>query len=141
MLCLLVLGLLLTGCANLMVNKEKDVATAQVLKDQWGIQLQGLRLSASGYMLDLRYRVLDSEKAASLFDQRAVPYLMYEATGAKLAVPAPTKVGSLRAAANGKPIPERTYFILFANPGQFLKPGSQVTLVIGAFKVSHVTVQ
>ena len=61
-------------------------------------------------------------------------------TGARLGVPDAPKVGQLRPTSRNKVIPGRNYFILFANPGRYLQPGSKVTLVTGNTQISHLTV-
>jgi hypothetical protein len=115
----------------------EDLRTANEVK--WGVKVLSIRLSAEGYMLDFRYRVLDSEKAMPLFDRKIKPYLVDEATGAMLVVPEPPKVGALRN--TRKPQPDRNYFILFANPGRYVQKGKQVTVVIGDFKAEHLVVE
>jgi hypothetical protein len=91
-------------------------------------------------MLDFRYRVLDPEKAAPLFDRAVKPYLIDEATGSTLLVPAPPKVGPLRQTTRA-PTAGRIYFMMFANPGKFIQAGQKVTVVIGEFRAEHLTVE
>ena len=91
-------------------------------------------------MLDFRYRVLDPAKAGLLFDPRIKPCLTDEATGARMMVLSPPKIGALRSSAKTI-LPDRNYFVLFANPGQYIKAGSLVTVEIGPFKAEHLVVQ
>lgn len=116
--------------------EEQQGGTAHTL----GIKVDGIRLSAAGYMLDFRYRVLDPVKAAPLLDRKIQPYLLDEASGARLAVPDSPKVGRLRTTSRNKVIPGRNYYILFANPGRYLQAGSKVTLVAGDARISDLTV-
>jgi hypothetical protein len=109
------------------------------LEERWGIRVQGLRLTAAGYMLDFRYTVVDPAKAAPLFDRKTKPLLKDERTGAVMAVPVPPKTGALRS--TNDPKAGRTYFMFFANPGQFIRPYSQVTVTIGQFSVGGLTVK
>ena len=109
-------------------------------KEQWGIQILSLRRSAGGYMLDFRYRVLDPQKAQPILNRDLKPYLIDQATGAKFIVPSPPKVGPLRQSAQ-TPIAGRTYFVLFANPGQYVQPGNKVSVVIGDFKAENLMVE
>lgn len=112
------------------------------LEEQWGIKVESLRLSAGGYMLDFRYRVIDPDKAMPLFDHKIKPHLVDQETGVKSQVPSSPKVGSMRQKVRGgKPIPDRIYFILFGNPGGNVKPGSKVTVAIGDFKAKDLIVQ
>lgn len=145
--CLGVIGLAITlgGCAG---TAEKPASYAEAGKievqgeiaDALGIEVEGIRLSAAGYMLDFRYRVLDPVKAAPLLDRKIQPYLLDEASGARLAVPDSPKVGRLRTTSRNKVIPGRNYYILFANPGRYLQAGSKVTLVAGDARISDLTV-
>ena len=109
------------------------------LVERWGVKVLQIRLSAEGYMLDLRYRVLDAGKAAPLFSRELKPYLIDEATGAKFLVPEPPKVGALRT--TRPPQPGKNYFIIFANPGKYVKKGSKVTVVIGDFRAENLIVE
>lgn len=111
------------------------------IENKLGIEIVGLRRSAVGYMLDFRYRLLDPAKAAPLLDRKIQPYLLDEATGAQLGVPDAPKVGQLRPTSRNKLIPGRNYYILFANPGRYLKAGSQVTLVAGDALIKHLTIE
>ena len=67
------------------------------LEETWGVKVLGVRLTAAGHMLDFRYRICEPDKATALFDRLTKPYLVDEASGTKLAVPNPPKVGPLRA--------------------------------------------
>ncbi|MHC4159177.1 MAG: hypothetical protein ACYSSO_08880 [Planctomycetota bacterium] len=110
------------------------------LEQQWGVQICGIRLSAADYMLDFRYRVIDPEKAKPLLSRQVKPYLVDQESGAKLIVPAPPKVGSLRQKSN-EPLAGKIYFIIFSNPGRLVKRGNKVTVVIGDFKAENLIVE
>ena len=112
---------------------------AVLLAERWGVKVEAMRLSAAGYMLDFRFRVLDPGKAAPLFDKEALSYLLDEATGARMGVPSSPKIGAMRS--SGKSIQVgRTYFVLFGNPGCYVKSGHKVTVVIGDFRAEGLRV-
>ncbi len=115
------------------------------LEREWGIKLLGIRLTAAGYALDFRYKILDPDKAAPLLlrQYNSTPYLLVERSGAKLAVPFTDKAGSLRSSVTSADQikPGRNYSALFANPGRHAKPGDPVTIVYGDFKAQHVVIQ
>lgn len=139
------LVLALGGCAGTAENRAYSAEAGQAsqqgaIADTLGIKVEGIRLSAAGYMLDFRYRVLDPVKAAPLLDRKIQPYLLDEASGARLAVPDAPKVGQLRATSRNKVIVGRNYYMLFANPGRYLRTGSKVTLVAGDARISGLTV-
>ena len=114
---------------------------AKQLAAQWGVKLLSLRLSAAGFMMDFRFRVLDADKASPLFDHRNKPYVVVENSNARLPVPMAAKVGAFRPTNRGKNIKaDKNYYIMFANPDRHVKAGEKVTLVIGDFKIEGLTV-
>ncbi len=108
--------------------------------DQYGVEVKGLNLSAAGYMLDFRFMVVDPEKAAAIFGPEIENTVIDQQSGAKLIVPAPPKVGSMRQNKEA-PRKDKTYFLLFANPGRLVKQGDRVTVVLGPMEVKDVVVQ
>lgn len=120
-------------------NPPGDGSQAQSLEERWGVKVERAVLSAGGYMVDFRYRILDATKATPILNRSIKPYLIDQATGAKFMVPAPPKLGQLR---SGGQIKEDTvYYILFANPGKYVKSGNKVTVVVGDFEARDVVVQ
>lgn len=118
-----------------------DKVRAEEIAQKWGIELLSLRLSAAGYMIDFRFRVLDVEKANTFFDHRIKPHLVVEKSNAKLPIPMAAKVGAFRATNRGKNIkPNKIYYMVFGNPDAHVKPGEKVTMVIGDFREDHLTV-
>jgi hypothetical protein len=119
--------------------------TLTPLEREWGIKVLGLRVTAAGYVLDFRYKVLDPKKAAPIVQRQfsPTPYVLVERNGAKLGVPFTDKAGSLRSSVTNEAQIKRgrNYTALFANPGRHVKPGEKVTVVFGDFKAEHMTVQ
>jgi hypothetical protein len=107
-------------------------------KRNWGVEIIGIKPVSSGYMLAFRYRVLDPEKAKVLNDRHSRAYLRDEATGTVLAVPAMENIGELRT--GSAPEADRTYFMIFGNPGKLVKTGSRVTVVAGNLHVDGLIV-
>lgn len=140
LVCLL---LIQSGCQSRlgMQNESSAVVQARLqVERELGIKIESLRLSAGNYMLDFRYRAVEPERAVVLFDRQTKPYLLHENTGAKFLIPAPAKVGPLRQTTN-KPVAGKSYFMMFANPGQYVKTGDSVTIVIGEYRIEHLTVE
>jgi hypothetical protein len=109
------------------------------LAQEWGIEPLGINLSAAGYMLDFRYRIVDADKARAFTDRSVKAYLIDQTTGAKMYVPSPPKVGRLQQTTR-RPRVGRVHFVLFANPGRSVKPGAKVTLVFGDCEIKDLTV-
>lgn len=107
----------------------------------YGIVVQGLHLSAHGYVLDLRYRVQDPAKAALLLDQRNKVQLLDEVRHASLGVPESPVIGGMRQTSRNHVVyTDRDYFILFVNPGRAVKPGDAVQLAVGDQRIARLTV-
>lgn len=133
------------GSAPSVVAHAETVKTTRVitpLEANFGIHVETLHLSAAGNMLDFRYRVVDKDKAAALLDSKLRPYLLDEQRGAKFAVPDTPILGQLRQTSRNHAIKtDHSYFILFANPGKFLRAGDKVTLVMGEAKLPDLTIE
>jgi len=109
-----------------------EAADGETQKSLWGVELMPLRRVAAGHMLDFRYRVLDSTKAAPLFVRQTKPRLLHKASGKVLAVPETAKLGPLRN--SDTPQAGRIYWMFFGNPGGLVQSGDQVSVVIGDFR-------
>jgi len=133
-------ALLAAGCAATPADKAAVATPPLAAVEDPGIRVESLRLTAADYMLDLRYRITDPERAVAFFSRKTELQLLDPVSGARLAVPNTPKLGMLRQVAR-KDMPDRSYFMLFANPGRYLKAGSQVTLVAGDTRISHLTVE
>jgi hypothetical protein len=104
-----------------------------------GIEVVGVHVTAGGSIVDFRYRVVDSSKAARILKRQVKLNLLDEANGLRLNVPVMPYVGALRQSAI-EPEAGKTYFILFGNAARSVKPGSKVTLVIGDAKIADLAV-
>jgi len=135
----------LLGCASYadpFASVQAQGQQASALESRLGIKLEGLRLSAAGSMLDLRYRVLDAKKAAPLLDGKNQVVLIDDLRGAKLGVPDTPVLGRIRQTARNNAIAtDRSYFILFANPGKAMQVGDQASLQLGQVVLGELKVQ
>jgi hypothetical protein len=109
-------------------------------EQQYGIRYQSLRLSGSGLLLDLRYRVLDPDKAAQVVNHKVQPVVVDPLTGYQFQVPHAQKIGTLRHM-GGNLKTGRVYSMLFANPGRTLKSGATVNLVMGDYRLDGLRVE
>jgi hypothetical protein len=142
LVCSLGLAALQTGgCATYQADAAKPppLAAESGGGEDLGINILGVRRAASGYMLDLRYKVVDPEKAGALVDRKVHPYLIAQSSGARLFVPSSAKIGPLRQT-SGNAVEGHTYFALFANPGRHVEAGQKVTLVVGERRVENLAV-
>jgi hypothetical protein len=146
----IVCGIALSGCASkhegsYSAAPEKMMPATEPaehgVEARLGIRMEGLRLSAAGYILDFRYRVLDPAKASPLLDRKIRPYLLDDASGAQLGVPDTAKLGQLRTKGRNKVVSNQEYYILFANPGRFVHAGNRMTLVMGDLRIENLVVR
>lgn len=116
---------------------------APALPSAFGVEFLGTKLSAADHVVDLRYRVLDAQKAAPLLDRKVKPVLVNDKTGRRYYVPQPPIVGALRQTARAPASVQvgRTYFMIFANPDRELKAGDQLALYVGDQRVGDFRLQ
>jgi hypothetical protein len=132
----------LTAAAYLLVANSRDGATTDPLplstaafEEVTGVEIVQVAVSGGGGILDLRYRVLDPDKATLVHDPDNPPRLIHETTGQVASRPwmQHSRGKELHAAV--------TYFELLYNPGGVVKRGDAVTVAIGEARLAHVVVQ
>jgi hypothetical protein len=107
---------------------------------EWGIEVVGLYPAVGGRVLDLRYKILDTSKAALLPNEPGGIYLMDEGTGITTKLPNSPKTGSIPQ--NPQKLEAgRNYSLGFPNPEGRFRSGSKVTLVIGNLRAEHLAVR
>ena len=121
-------------------KKPAPAPRPATLEDHWGIQVAGIRLSMGNSIVDLRYKILDPDKAAQLGNGKTPAYIIDRATGKKLVMPTPPKEGAFPPTSQ-KLLPGKTYFSMVSNQGGVLKSGSQVTVVIGGSEATDLTLE
>lgn len=125
---------LVTSCADIGPSDK----SASTLNKDWGIEVTRLHLTANGYMVDFRYRVLDAKKAQELFSRQNKPYLIDQESGKVVAVPNIGKVGPLRN--SNMPKEGKIYWMFFDNMSGLIKSGNKVTVVIGDFRAENLVI-
>jgi hypothetical protein len=130
------LALALSGVAS---GQDQHPRNKTLMKREWGIEIMYVRQTSAGYMLEFRYKVLDADKAAALFERQTKPLLTHVDSGAILVVTTPAKTGALRN--SNTPIAGNTYWMFFANPGKLVQVGDQVNIEIGEFSADGIFVK
>lgn len=141
--CVLIGGLVLTaGCASSASDAQSEAVAepSPSAEQQWGVEITSIRVSAAGHMIDFRYRILDAERSAPLFERQTKPYLIDQASGKVLEVLRTAKLGPLRPS-NVAPAEGRIYTMIFGNTAGLISAGSKVTVVIGDFRVEDLVVE
>ena len=141
LLCWAIFFLTQLPCSAASVEVKSDDSkkvTAPTAEKKWGIRPLSIQLTAAGTLLDYRFRVIDPDKAMGLMKRGDKAYLIDQASGMRFTVPL-TKVGPLRQTGS-KPKAGKVFPIMFTNTGNVIKPGSEVTLVVGEFRMENLVV-
>jgi len=111
------------------------VVTPLQLEEEFGIRIRLVGVTAGGGLIDLRYRVVDLDKALPLLgSHETMPSLVDARSGAELKAPETMMHHEdLKA--------DRTYFMHYPNGGNRIKPGAQVAVVMGDIRVEWITAQ
>jgi hypothetical protein len=117
-----------------------DVDPAQVaaMQAEWGIRITWVVMSANGGLIEIRYQVLDGDKALGIHDPEGYPVLIDEASGKML-----YRGGGAHGDRHNEHYlrPGGTFYLMLQNNGSLLKSGSRVTVRIGEVKLEHVIVR
>ncbi len=118
------------------VRNGTTLVTADGMAARYGIDVDLLAVTASGGLVELRYRVVDPDKAAPLVhDPDLSPALVAEESGKTLVMSTPPHHHGTELQLGG------TYFFLMANAEGTLHRGDKVTLVIGDARQEHLEMQ
>lgn len=118
------------------VRAGTTAVSADGLAAHYGIDVNLVAVTAAGGLVELRYQVVDPDKAAPLIhDPDAAPTLVAEDSGKTLVMSAPPHRHGGELKLGG------TYFFLLANAHNALEPGGLVTLVVGDVRLEHIAVQ
>jgi hypothetical protein len=112
----------------------EQAARQAVFVEKTGVRPVHVAVTGGGGLIDLRYQVVDAEKATAAHDPKRPPSLVDEASGKPINQ---TWMGHshTRAFHAGT-----SYFELLINSRGRLERGSRVTLVFGAVRLEHVQV-
>jgi hypothetical protein len=112
----------------------RPVVDADGLVQASGVQITRVAVTGGGGLVDLRFKVVDPDRANSLHDARTPPAVVDEQTGLVVhdllmnhAHSGPYKAGI-------------TYYLVFNNPGNWVHRGGKVTVLLGNAQVEHVKV-
>lgn len=123
------------GAAGNSAIAGSTAVTADELEQQYGVRIDVVGLLASGGLIELRFQVVDADKATALFGEpEDMPMLAVE--------------GSSRVLESAKGMKHQltlldgaAYFFLYTNSGNAVEEGSQVSFVMNGIRLPHLTVQ
>jgi len=110
-------------------------ASKAAFEEVTGVRVLWVAVTAGGGMIDLRYQLLDTDKARVVHDRKRPPRLIHEGSGQVVSRPwmAHAHKRNLRV-----PV---AYYQLLVNPGGVIKRGTLVTVAVGDARLEHVVVQ
>jgi hypothetical protein len=118
------------------IRNGTTLVTADGMAARYGIDIDLLAVTAAGGLVELRYQVVDPDKAAPLVhDPDLSPALVSEETGRTLVMSTPPHHHGTELQLGG------TYFFLMANAETALHKGDDVTLIIGDARLEHLEMQ
>jgi hypothetical protein len=119
---------------NVPVSWQRPVVTADGLVQRSGVKITQVAVTGNGGLVDLRFKVVDPQRANALHDPATPPAVVDEESGLVVhqllmdhSHTDPYKTGV-------------TYYLVFNNPGNWVHHGSRVSVMLGDAQVEHVLV-
>lgn len=114
---------------------QRPAVSASGLAERSGVRLVRVAVTGGGGLLDLRYQVVDPNKAVTVHEAQTPPAIIDERTGLVLnrLLMGHAHHGVLKAAVS--------YYLIFENTGNWVRRGSEVTVLLGDAQVEHVIVK
>ena len=110
------------------LNRQKHTLRSRICG---ALRFSQVDIVADGGLVDLRYQVFDADKAVFLFDLENTPKII-AANGDEIGLTSPPHVHDLESG--------QTYFMLFRNIKGVIRPGSEITVVVGGINLEHYKV-
>lgn len=109
--------------------------SASGLAERSGVRLIRVAVTGGGGLLDLRYQVVDPSKAVTVHEAETPPAIIDERTGLVL------NRLLMGHAHHGQLKPAVSYYLIFENTGNWVRRGSEITVLLGDAQVEHVVVK
>lgn len=101
------------------------------MENKFGVRFTDLRLAGRGGLVDLRYRVVDADKAKNFGHYTETSPLLIAEDGGKVEV-------TIMGLHNHRVEAGRIYYVLYRNTENVIKPGSLVTIRVGDLQLTNV---
>ena len=108
---------------------------ADGLAQRSGVRITRVAVTGGGGLLDLRFQVLDPNRANSLHDAATPTARIDEDSGLVV------RDVLMNHAHTGKYTSGETYYLVFENPGNWIRRGTKVTVLLGSAQVGQVVVR
>jgi hypothetical protein len=110
------------------------VVSPSELAERSGVRVVRVAATGGGGLLDLRYQVVNPDAAASIHDQATPPAIVDERSGLVIAQ---LLMGHFH---KGQAKAGVSYYLVFLNPGDAVRAGDRVSVVLGDARLQHVRV-
>jgi hypothetical protein len=119
---------------NVPVSWQRPVVTADGLVQQSGVKITQVAVTGDGGLVDLRFKVVDPDRANTLHDPTTPPAVVDEESGLVVheLFMNHSHTGAYKTGV--------TYYLVFTNPGNWVHHGSRVSVMLGNAQVEHVLV-
>jgi hypothetical protein len=120
---------------NVPASWARPVVSAAGLADRSGVKITHVAVTGGGGLVDLRFQVIDPDKANALHDASTPPAVVDERTGLVVhdLLMSHSHTGAFK--------PGVTYYYVFNNPGNIVHRGARVVVMLGNAQVEHVVVR
>jgi len=113
---------------------QRPVVSDSGLVDQSGVRITQVAVTGGGGLIDVRFRVVDPEKADAIHDEATPPALVDAETGVVVDQ-------LLMGHKHSDPFQAgQTYYLIFENPLNLVQHGSKVSVLLGDAQVDGVEV-
>jgi hypothetical protein len=116
------------------VSWQRPVVTADGLVQQSGVKITQVAVTGDGGLVDLRFKVVEPERANAVHDPTTPPAVVDEESGLVV------HELFMDHSHNGPYKAGVTYYLVFVNPGNWVHHGSRVSVMLGDAQVEHVPV-
>jgi len=114
---------------------QRPIVTEEELVEKSGVTIVYVAVTGGGGLIDLRFKVVDPDKADAVHDENNPPTIVDEATGLVVnqLLMGHSHTGTFTAG--------QTYYLIFENPGNIVQSGGTVSVLLGNAEVDHVIVK
>jgi hypothetical protein len=120
-------------------NTRGTAKSKHYYTEVWGVDKLRASSTSSGNLIKFSYRVLQPKLAKTLGDHENAPELIGIRSNAVLHIPTMEKIGQLRQMSAAEA--NRDYWMVFSNKGNLVKPGDEVSVIIGRFRADGLIVE
>jgi hypothetical protein len=125
--------------ASLYQNTRGTAKSKHYYSEVWGVDKLRANYTSSGNLIKFSYRVIQPKLAKTLGDHENSPELIGIRSNAVLHIPTMEKIGQLRQMSAAEA--DKDYWMVFSNKGNLVRPGDEVSVIIGRFRADGLIVE